>query len=165
MATRPLAIVDLDGVVADVRHRLHHLSGRAKDWDNFFAAIPNDPPLAEGLAAVTTLAVDHDIVYLTGRPERTREATETWLARHRLPRGHLVMRRNGDRRPARQLKRGLVRNLARGRELAVVIDDDPDVCAALTADGWPVLVADWMTESGVERAAALRHAQEALGET
>ena len=35
---RPLAIVDLDGVVADVRHRLHHLEGRRKDWGRFFAA-------------------------------------------------------------------------------------------------------------------------------
>jgi hypothetical protein len=25
---RPLAVVDLDGVVADVRHRLRHLEGR-----------------------------------------------------------------------------------------------------------------------------------------
>ena len=35
---RPLAIVDIDGVVADVRHRLHHLDRRPKNWSAFFAA-------------------------------------------------------------------------------------------------------------------------------
>ena len=33
---RPLAIFDIDGVVADVRHRLHHLESRPKGWDEFF---------------------------------------------------------------------------------------------------------------------------------
>ena len=73
---RPLAIVDLDGVVADVRHRLHHLTGRRKDWDAFFAAAPDDPPHPEGLAVVQRLEVDHDVIYLTGRPERCRRGLE-----------------------------------------------------------------------------------------
>jgi hypothetical protein len=37
---RPLAVFDLDGVLADVRHRLHFLDRRPKDWDGFFAAAP-----------------------------------------------------------------------------------------------------------------------------
>ena len=68
----PYAVIDLDGVVADVRHRLVHLRGRRKDWDAFFAAIPSDEPLAEGLAVASRLSGDHEVVYLTGRPERTR---------------------------------------------------------------------------------------------
>ena len=54
------------------------------------------------------------------------------------------MRRDDDRRPARMVKPALLRTLARGRQIAVVVDDDPAVCAALTAQGWPVLQADWM---------------------
>ena len=38
MSERPLAIVDIDGVVADVRHRLVHVQSRPKDWDAFFDA-------------------------------------------------------------------------------------------------------------------------------
>src|SRR4051812_41343002 len=76
---RPIAVIDLDGVVADVRHRLHHLDLRPRDWAAFFGGIPDDPVLPEGLAVVERLADDHELVYLTGRPERTRADTEAWL--------------------------------------------------------------------------------------
>ena len=76
MAPRSLAIIDLDGVVADVRHRLHHVAGAKKNWSAFFAGAGDDEVLAEGRAVVEQLAGDHDIVYLTGRPERTRSQTE-----------------------------------------------------------------------------------------
>jgi hypothetical protein len=157
---RPLAIVDLDGVLADVRHRLHHIDGARKDWAAFFAGIAGDPPLAEGFAVVERLLADHEVVLLTGRPERTRAATEQWLSAQGLPRLRVIMRRDGDRRPARQVKRQLVRRLAAGRAIGAVVDDDPDVCAALEADGWPVFRADWM-----DRAAPLHEAQERDGRT
>ena len=50
------AVFDIDGVLADVRHRLHHVTARPKDWDAFFGAAPDDPPLREGLNAVATAA-------------------------------------------------------------------------------------------------------------
>lgn len=160
MADRPLAVLDLDGVVADVRARLRHIKGERKDWNAFFAGIPDDPPLAEGLAVAARLAQDHEVVYLTGRPERTRGDTEAWLARHALPPGRLFMRRDGDRRPARLVKPRLLASLARGRRIAVVVDDDPDVCDALRAAGHQVLVADWMG-----RPEELAEAQESTGRT
>jgi hypothetical protein len=158
---RPIAVVDLDGVVADVRHRLHHINAGRKDWDGFFAAVGDDPVLAEGRAVVDRLVADHDIVFLTGRPERTRDATLGWLRRHGLPRGELVMRGDADRRPARLFKAAALRRLARsGRRVALVVDDDAAVCAALEDEGWTVLRADW-----VERPAPLRQAQDDLGRT
>jgi len=157
---RPLAVIDLDGVVADVRHRLHHISGSSKNWGAFFAGVGDDDVLAEGRAVLERLAGGHEIVYLTGRPERTRQATQDWLDGHELPRGRLIMRSDSDRRPARLLKPRLLRSLARDREVAVVVDDDDAVCAALREQGWPVLHADWMTSP-----APLREAQESEGRT
>jgi hypothetical protein len=157
---RPLAVIDLDGVVADVRHRLRHISGSSKNWEAFFAGVGADGVLDEGRAVVERLAGDHEIVYLTGRPERTRQATQDWLDRHELPRGRMIMRSDSDRRPARLLKPRLLKTLARGREVAVVVDDDPDVCDALAGAGWPVLRADWMTPPE-----PLHAAQEAQGRT
>ncbi|MCA1822676.1 MAG: hypothetical protein ABR520_01265 [Mycobacteriales bacterium] len=156
----PLAVVDIDGVVADVRHRLRYVESRPKQWDRFFAAAVDDQPLREGLAVVSRLADGHEVVFLTGRPERCRADTEAWLATHGLAGHRVVMRREGDRRPARQAKRDELRRLARGRTVAVVVDDDPEVCAELTADGWPVLVADWMP-----RPESLHVAQEREGRT
>jgi hypothetical protein len=159
---RPLAVVDLDGVIADVRPRLRHIKSRRKDWDAFFAGIPADAVLPEGRAVAERLAADHELVYLTGRPERTRPDTEDWLARHNLPEGRLVMRREGDRRPARVTKPALLRRFAAdGRRVAIVVDDDPQVCDALEAAGWPVLRADWMPGDD----AALQAAQEQHGRT
>jgi hypothetical protein len=158
---RPVAIIDLDGVLADVRHRLRHIEGGRKDWPAFFAGIPDDPVLPEGRAVVDRLAGDHELVYLTGRPERARPDTEAWLERHALPRGRLIMRREGDRRPARVTKPALLRRYAEnGRSIAVVVDDDPQVCDALETQGWPVLRADWMTRPEI-----LDQAQEDAGRT
>ena len=70
------------------------------------------------------------------------------------------MRRDGDRRPARQVKPRLLASLARGRRIDVVVDDDPAVCDALREAGYPVLVADWMG-----RPEELDEAQESSGRT
>jgi hypothetical protein len=155
---RPLAIVDIDGVVADVAHRLHHLQGRRKDWDAFFDAAVDDTPLAEGLAVVARLEADHEVVFLTGRPERCRVDTERWLDRHGLGGHRLVMRPEGTRRPAAALKVQLLSSLARGRQVAVVVDDDPLVTAAMEAAGHPTFLAAW-----AERAPTLHRAQEVEG--
>lgn len=158
---RPVAVIDLDGVLADVRHRLHFLESKPKDWDAFFGRMSDDPVLPEGRAVVERLAGDHEILYLTGRPESSRRQTQAWLERHELPRAKLIMRRPGDRRPARVAKPALLRSYAsRGRTIAVVVDDDPSVCDALERDGWTVLRADWMG-----RPETLEQAQEDAGRT
>jgi len=157
---RPLAVFDVDGVLADVRHRLRHVQRRRKDWDAFFAAAADDPPLAQGVALAQESARDCEVAYVTGRPERCRADTLAWFARHGLPPGRLRMRRERDRRPARVAKPELLRELARGRVVAVVVDDDRQVCDAYERDGWRVLRASWMTPE-----AALLEAQEDDGRT
>lgn len=143
MPARPLAVFDLDGTLADVQPRLHHLRRRPRDWDAFFAAVPDDLPLAEGVALAREAARDCDVAYVSGRPERCRGDTLAWLRAHGLPPGELRMRREDDRRPARQAKVQLLRRLARGRVVAVVVDDDPQVCDAYEREGWRVLRATW----------------------
>lgn len=156
----PLAVFDVDGVLADVRHRLHHVAGRPKDWDAFFAAAPHDPPLAEGVAMAVEAGEDCEVVYVTGRPEHCRADTLAWFSRHGLPAGRLTMRATRDHRPARLAKPQLLRRLAEGRVVAVVVDDDPAVCDAYEADGWTVLRATWAA-----REPALEQAQDADGRT
>ena len=97
-------------MLADVGHRLHHLARRPKDWDAFFAAAPADVVLEVGAQFARQAAQSHRIVYLTGRPERCRAATQEWLDRNALPPGDLLMRPAGDRRPGSVVK---VRELRR----------------------------------------------------
>jgi hypothetical protein len=141
--SRPLAVFDIDGVLADVRHRLHLLESRPKDWDGFFAAAPLDPPLDEGVALAREAAADCEVVYVTGRPERCRRDTLAWFRKHGLPEGQLTMRRGRDRRPARVAKPELLASWAAGRAVALVVDDDLEVCDAYEAAGWRVLRATW----------------------
>jgi phosphoglycolate phosphatase-like HAD superfamily hydrolase len=157
---RPLAVFDIDGVLADVAHRLHHLQGRRQDWGAFFAAAPMDPPHPEGVTLAVEAARDCEVVYVTGRPEPCRQATVTWLSAHGLPQGRLMMRAARDRRPARLAKPELLRELVDGRVVAVVVDDDPEVCDAYEAAGFTVLRATWAT-----RSATLERAQEQSGRT
>lgn len=151
---------DIDGVLADVRHRLSHVERSPKDWDAFFAAAPDDPPLPAGVLLARASAEDCEVVYVTGRPESCRPDTTRWLEAQGLPAGRLAMRRPGDRRPARLAKPQLLREISRGRVVAVVVDDDEQVCAALEREGWPVLRATWMAGSP-----SLTTAQEVEGRT
>lgn len=161
---RPLAIVDIDGVLADVRHRLRHLERQPKDWRRFFAEAARDEPHPEGLAVVQRLRPDHDIVLLTGRPRHLERATRTWLARHGLDDLRLVMRPPGDSRPAAQVKVEQLAELAAGRTVAVVVDDDPLVIEAMAEAGYPTFLADWEPRADREER-ALRSAQEEEGRT
>ncbi|MDP3712833.1 MAG: hypothetical protein Q8R60_10180 [Mycobacteriales bacterium] len=164
MDTRPLAVFDVDGVLADVRHRLHHLDHRPKRWDAFFQAAVDDPPLSEGLALAAEAARDCEVVYVTGRPERCRADTLAWFACHGLPEGALHMRSDSDHSPAAVGKPRWLARAARDRVVAFVVDDDLAVCDAYEAAGHRVLRATWMTRSA-QADAQLSAAQESEGRT
>jgi hypothetical protein len=155
-----VAVVDIDGVLADVRHRLHHLQQSPKDWEGFFAAAKDDEPLVEGLRVVRELAKVCEIVYLSGRPERCRADSVAWFARHDLPTGELLLRPPGDYRPARFVKVEILDRLSQRRKVSVLVDDDPQVCEAARRAGYDVLPATWMGA-----AAELTEAQESEGRT
>src|SRR5664280_1362634 len=67
-ARKPLAVFDIDGVLADVRHRLPHVQSRPKDWDAFFAAIGKDPVLPDGLALAQERAAGWPVRQATWMP-------------------------------------------------------------------------------------------------
>jgi phosphoglycolate phosphatase-like HAD superfamily hydrolase len=152
-----IAVFDIDGVVADVRHRLHYLTSRPKDWDGFFDAAADDPLLPDGFTMVNKLAVEHDIVWLTGRPSWLRAVTRDWLIEHGLPGTELHMRSYGDYRSARLFKLGVLRQLAE-RDIAAFIDDDLEVIEATRSAGIASTFAEWLP-----RSATMREAQDRMG--
>jgi hypothetical protein len=70
------------------------------------------------------------------------------------------MRSTRDSRPARLAKPELLRDLAGDRVVAVVVDDDLEVCDAYEQAGWTVLRATWASRSDT-----LERAQEEEGRT
>ncbi|CAB4941799.1 MAG: hypothetical protein F2842_04655 [Actinobacteria bacterium] len=165
------AVIDIDGVLADVRHRLVHVERSPKNWDAFFAAAPLDPPLARGIEVVhEQLAAGRRVAYVSGRPERCRADTVAWLEAQGLASTPLHLRGDADRRPARLTKLELVRMLERSAPIDVVVDDDIAVVTAMRAAGYEVLHATWMDggTEGVDHSPAqdaLFEAQEVEGRT
>jgi hypothetical protein len=129
------AIVDIDGTIADVRHRLHHIKGPGrKNWKRFFEEMDRDQPIASMVDYVRELAADHTILIVTGRPETYRPQTERWLRDHDVPYEKLYMRRNGDHRPDYEAKTAVLQEIPAG-QIAIAIDDRPPVCAMWEAHG------------------------------
>jgi len=150
-----VAVIDIDGVVADVRHRLHHVTGAHSNWRAFYAAAGDDGLLVEGEKTVRALAEVYDIVYLSGRPEGLRAVTEDWFHRHDLPEGTLRLRPYADYRPGSVLKVDALDELSRTHTVVVLVDDDPRVLDRARAHGYDVLPATWMGKHS-----SLRQAQE-----
>jgi len=139
-----VVVLDIDGVLADVRHRLHHLDRKPKDWAGFFGHMADDPLLAEGYTLAHSFWSDgHRIVYVTGRPAEYRDVTLAWLRSNNLPTGELFMRRRGDRRSAAIVKTELVKSLQQDSTVVAIVDDDPAVVAALRSLALPVRQATW----------------------
>lgn len=118
-------IFDIDGTIADLSHRLPHIQKDPKDWAGFFAAVADDSPIHH----IIKLAIDvslagADVVYVSGRSDECRPATEAWLQRHALPLGPVYMRKAGDHRPDHQVKVELLEQLrAEGRNPIMAFDD------------------------------------------
>jgi hypothetical protein len=96
----------------------------------------------------------------SGRPERLRSTTEQWLRQHDLPPGPVLLRPDGDFRPARRYKLDALATLAESRTVALLVDDDPRVLEDARQAGYDVLPATWMGEHR-----ALHDAQEQEGRT
>jgi phosphoglycolate phosphatase-like HAD superfamily hydrolase len=134
---KPIVIVDMDGTLADVSHRLHHLSSPKKNWKRFFALMDEDPPSEIVLRWVRNLSPDYEVVIVTGRPDQYRTNTEQWLDRHDVTYSRIFMRRSGDHRPDHVVKKELLDEIGRNR-VAFIIDDRPTVCDMFRSCGMRV---------------------------
>lgn len=122
-------IVDIDGTVADCRHRLHHvLPGGKRDWKSFFAEIPHDPPIQPVVDLVQSLAQSFRIVMASGRSEDERDVTVAQLDAFGVPYDRMYMRASGDTRPDDVVKRQILAGIREdGYEPFIVIDDRQSV--------------------------------------
>lgn len=163
--TAPMTVFDIDGVLADVSHRLHHLEGPDKDWDGFFDAAVDDRVLVDGLSRVRQMVeLGKSCVYLSGRPERTRTITVEWFQRHDFPALDLYLRPDMDRRPARLFKPSVLERLGGPSGIEMVFDDDDAVVEQLQVLGYAVTHVLWGKSSAQDQG-VLDQAQERLGRT
>ena len=136
---RKVVIVDIDGTLADVTHRLHHVRGKRKKWKKFFALMSEDMPVKEVIARVLELSKHHDIYLVSGRPDDYRSITEKWLELHRIPYKALYMRKSGDYRPDDEVKQEILDKHFDKSTVELVIDDRPRVIRMWKRNGMQVL--------------------------
>src|SRR5258706_5768409 len=141
-STRSVVLVDMDGTIADASRRVRkYLRGTKKDWPGFFRDMEHDPPIQSVLDRVKQLALKHDIVILTGRPEKYRPNTEEWLKHNRVKYIQLLMRPRDDHRPDYESKAALLDEfLASGRKVVLALDDRGPVCDAYRERGVHVVL-------------------------
>jgi hypothetical protein len=124
----PLYIFDLDGTLADIRHRRHFVEGEKKDWRAFFAACVDDEPMRGVITTLNMLSSLADIWIWSGRSDEVELETLSWLGRHceKWP-AKVRMRRAGDHQPDEKLKASWLAEMSdhdRGRLVAIFEDRD-----------------------------------------
>jgi len=69
-------IFDLDGTLADCSHRVHHVRHGKRDWNAFYAGIPDDPCVTEIRDLLYSLSQDNAVLLVSDRPEDYRCLTD-----------------------------------------------------------------------------------------
>lgn len=112
MAAAPeIVICGLDGVLALIEHRLHHLYNEegVKHWDRFLESCGDDMPnlpLIDRLNQARAEGIP--VILLTGRSAAVREQTLQWLRRWQIGYDDLVMRPANDFKPAVEFKAAVI---------------------------------------------------------
>lgn len=97
-----MIILDIDNCIADDEWRIglieRHNADLFERYHRYHSLAPWDK------CRNWNLFLDKECAVLTGRPELYRHATFEWLRRHSVLVLHLLMRANGDHRPAVKVK-------------------------------------------------------------
>ena len=118
-----IVIFDIDGTLADVSERLHHIKKKPKDWDAFFKEIPQDKAIRSMIRLCNILYESGvKILLCSGRNEEYRTETVEWLARQGVNYHELLLRRASDRRSDVMVKREMLAGIDRSKILFVVED-------------------------------------------
>jgi len=121
--TDELVIFDIDGTLADVSERIHHVSKKPKNWNAFFAGMAQDKAIHSMVRLCNILhASGIQIILCSGRSEEHRARTVAWLAQQGVNYHALLLRKDKDRRSDTEIKRELLATLDKSKILFVVED-------------------------------------------
>jgi len=139
MAGPTAYLFDLDGTLADLTHRLHHIQSDPKNWDAFFAACVDDEPIQHVAEIARALMRYHRIVIVSGRSDQVRSETVRWLNDHHIPYWSIYMRKAGDHRADHVIKKELFDEIRQAYDIQAVFDDRQQVVDMWRSEGIPCL--------------------------
>jgi FMN phosphatase YigB (HAD superfamily) len=118
-----IVIFDIDGTLADVSERIHHLQKNPKNWKAFFRGMAQDRAIRSMVRLCNILhQTDVRIVLCSGRSEEHRTETVQWLEKQNVKYHELRLRPDGDRRSDVMIKREMLSGIDKGKVLFVVED-------------------------------------------
>jgi phosphoglycolate phosphatase-like HAD superfamily hydrolase len=121
--TEEIVIFDIDGTLADVSERIHHVRNKPKNWKAFFQGMAQDKAIHSMVRLCNVLyASGIQIILCSGRSEEHRDETVKWLAEKGVNYHDLLLRRDNDRRSDTEIKRELLAALDKSKILFVVED-------------------------------------------
>lgn len=135
---KPLYIFDIDGTIANCKHRIHHIIDLnpipgvkfLPNWPAFDAEIGRDFPIHNNIHTLHQLMKTSDIWFFTGRMDRgpSRESTLHWLRTYTsIKEPNLTMRPHNDYRDDFIIKQEMLDNILEvDRNRLVAVFDDRD---------------------------------------
>jgi phosphoglycolate phosphatase-like HAD superfamily hydrolase len=118
-----IVIFDIDGTLADISERIHHIKRKPKNWNAFNEGMAKDKAIHSMIRLCNILyASGLHIILCSGRNERNRPETIAWLSRQRVNYHELLLRRDEDYRADSVVKRELIQNIDKSKILFVVED-------------------------------------------
>lgn len=142
---KQFVICDLDGTLADIteRKKKSTLPNGKLNWDEFFNPdnISLDVPRYDVIQQVSQHCIDNntDLFVVSGRSDRTREATRYWLAKYGILPDRLIMRPAGDSTPDDELKEKWLNTYLDKTMCVKVFDDRPRVISMWKRNGLEVI--------------------------
>lgn len=149
-----VVVCDLDGTLCDIEHRRHFVRDGNKDWNSFFAGIPDDALRQDVHEMLVKFHKEEGkkIIFVSARPERTRFDTEAWLFMNGYSLSYrldpeddemrfeaLLMRPDSDTRNDTIIKKEILDRYLRKDWIHTVIDDRPSVVQMWRDNGLPVI--------------------------
>jgi hypothetical protein len=116
-------IFDLDGTLADIRHRRHFVEGKNKDWPSFHASCADDTPNVHVIDVFKKLSMHNPCWILSGRDDSVKEQTLEWLFNNGICFEKIFMRSHGDHQPDVSLKEGWLKEIIKTHSILGVFDD------------------------------------------
>jgi predicted secreted acid phosphatase len=122
-------IVDLDGTLCDVEHRVHHVRSKPKNWKAFNESMDQDKPYFWCLELISAMkARGYKIFFVTGRDDDYRTMTADWLKRHHVEYDELYMRKARDYREDSEVKEEIyLQFIEKKAQVLFVVDDRKSV--------------------------------------
>jgi len=139
-------IVDIDGTLADVSHRVHHVETDNKNWDKFHKSSCYDKVNLWCLELMWALhEKDFSIVLLTGRDDQYLDITLSWLKEKKIPYDDLFMREMEDTRSDDMVKKDFYLNKIKSKYDVLFVIEDRKSVVKMWRDELhiPCLQCDW----------------------